>query len=752
MLILRNCNGAKGLPVSTKAFIESITLEQLEDDPYPVYERLRAEAPVAWIPAADVWFITGFQDCSDVGGGKFGFAAAAGHPTIDRVFGTPNVLTAPSPTHEELREGIDPRLKPDSVSALVDDIVRPVARRHLDALSGRVGSDLMTDYFEPVSVEALRRVMGLDGLVDATTLRRWFAGLNRGIANFGLDTESFAIADQISREIEQTIEPLVAELSAHPDDSMISHMLWAGIRDGAPRSAAAIMPSLKVILLGGMQEPGHAAGSTLHGLFSRPQQLALLAADPVAWAPLAVNEGLRWIAPIGAIERQATAEVEVGGVRLPAGAMVEVMIASANRDESHFDTPEVFDLERSTRTHQSFGAGDHFCAGHFFARQVERIMLEELFPALPGLRADEEAEAEISGWFFRAPKVLPVRWDEQPAREQLSLSSSTPSVARHPAPSSPTPIRGTAMLEVVGMRVEADGILGVELRDPEGAELEGWEPGAHIDLWASPGRAGQYSLCGDPSDRSRWRIAVLRERASRGVSQAVHETLRPGTILPVGGPRNNFPLDPAEQYLFVAGGIGITALMPMIRSVEADGLPWELAYCGRSRSAMPFLDELASHGGRVGLFAGDEGRRLDLGTRFAALRGPGASVYCCGPERMLAAAEREAERQGTDLHLERFTGVEALREGDRAFRIIIPSTGESLGVPADRTALDVLLGNGFDIRTSCGEGNCGSCETRVLAGRIEHRDVLLTAAQRERGDRMMVCVSRAVDEEIVLDL
>lgn len=232
----------------------------------------------------------------------------------------------------------------------------------------------------------------------------------------------------------------------------------------------------------------------------------------------------------------------------------------------------------------------------------------------------------------------------------------------------------------------------------------------------------------------------------------VHETLRPGMSLPIGGPRNNFPLVAAQRYLFVAGGIGITALMPMIRAADAEGLPWELAYCGRSRSAMPFLDELSLHGSRVELFVKDEGRRLDLGTRLSSQEVQSTAVYCCGPERMLDLAESEAARLGVELHLERFTGVEALREDDRAFRLVIPSRGESLDVPADRTALGVLLERGFDIRTACGEGNCGSCETRVLAGGIDHRDVLLTPAQRERGDRMMVCVSRAAGEEIVLDL
>ena len=480
------------------SFVEGITLEDLERDPYPIYRRLRAEAPVAWIPAAEVWFVTRFQDCSDVGNQKFGFVAASGHPTLDRVFSTPNVLTSDGPVHEDLRTGIDPRLKPASVSEVVDDIVRPVARRRLDAIVDAGSAELMAAYFEPVSVEALRHVMGLDALVDADTLRRWFAGLNTGIANFGLDPAHFEAADAISAEIEAVIDPLIAELSAHPDDSMISHMLWAGVHDGRPRTGATIMPSLKVILLGGMQEPGHAAGSTLLGLFSRPDQLARVAADPVGLAPLAVNEGLRWIAPIGAIERQATVDTEVAGVPIPAGSIVEAVIASANRDEERFDDPDVFDLDRSTRSHQAFGAGDHFCAGHFFARQVERIMFEELFAALPGLRQRPGSEVEVAGWFFRAPTMLEAQWDEVGERPTITL-----------------PL-GARNLVVSAIERESDDVLALELRHPDGDELPEWRPGAHIDLWATPERAGQYSLLGDPGrpDRLAGRRAARASRAA----------------------------------------------------------------------------------------------------------------------------------------------------------------------------------------------------------------------------------------------
>ncbi|CAN5545246.1 hypothetical protein BH10ACT7_BH10ACT7_12750 [soil metagenome] len=686
---------------------------------------------MAYLPAAEVWFVTRFQDCSDVGNGQYGFVAASGHPTLERVFNKPNVLTSDGEVHHDLRAGIDPRLKPDAVTAVVDDIVRPVARRRLEALRGRGSGDLMEDYFEPVSVEALRRVMGLDELVDADTLRRWFAGLNTGIANFGLRDEEFALADAISAEIESTIIPLIDELTAHPDDSMISHMIWAGVRDGTPRSVATIMPSLKVILLGGMQEPGHGAASTLHGLFGRPEQLAKATADPDEWAPLAVNEGLRWLAPIGAIELQATLDVSLGGVTIPAGAIVEVMIASANRDETRFDDPDVFDMERSTRTHQAFGAGSHFCAGHFFARQVERIMFEELLPGLPGLRPSPSREAEVSGWFFRAPQVLPVEWDEVRLRESIRIGEGD-----RPA--------GTEILEVLDLRREADGIVVLELGHPNGAPLPAWSPGAHIDLWSISERGGQYSLCGDPAERTRWRVAVLREPESRGVSRMIHDGVTIGTRMPVGGPRNNFPLEPASRYLFLAGGIGITPLLPLAREAGRRGTPYDFRYAGRTRSAMALLDELPE-----GATVHTDGDRLDLDAVIGAVA-PGTLVYCCGPERMLDAVEGAGERHGVEVRVERFLGVEAIREGDVALEVQLARSGDVLAVAADRSILGALQDRGIEVLTACGEGNCGSCETRVLSGSIEHRDVLLTPAQRARGDRMMVCVSRGTD--LVLDL
>jgi len=393
-------------PVSAPAWVGEITPQQLEADPYPIYSRLRAEAPVAWVPWASLWFITRWEDCLAVGSDRVRFRGAADHPTLERVFGAPNVLTAVDPEHADLRAAVDPPLRPRAVNVYIDELARPIVREHLARLRDRNRAEIMAELLEPISVEALGALMGLG--VDPDTLRRWFAGLNAGVSNIERDAEKFATADAITAEIEERLGPLLERLARQPDRGMLSHMLHGG-RDDGPRPVADVYPTLKVILLGGMQEPGHAVGSTLLGLFTRPDQLARVASD-LTLVPAAVNEGLRWIAPIGAVERQATSDVVLGDQVIAAGEAVELILASANRDELRYERADEYDLDRSRRQHMAFGNGAHICSGHYFSRQLERIILEEMLPALPGLRQDPDREPVVRGWAFRAPKQLHVIW------------------------------------------------------------------------------------------------------------------------------------------------------------------------------------------------------------------------------------------------------------------------------------------------------------------------------------------------------
>lgn len=307
------------------------------------------------------------------------------------------------------------------------------------------------------------------------------------------------------------------------------------------------------------------------------------------------------------------------------------------------------------------------------------------------------------------------------------------------------------MTELMLVRKEtvADGVALLTLRRPDGGPAPSWEPGAHIDVVVAPGLTRQYSLCGDPADRSELRIAVLREAAGRGGSRAVHDDLGEGDVVTVEGPRNNFPLVPASRYLFVAGGIGITPLLPMIAAVQARGADWRLAYGGRTRGSMAFHAGLrASYGDRVTLFPQDETGLLDLD---ALLGGPppGTEVYCCGPEPLLAAVE--ARCPAGSLHVERFTPVAAT--GPRAaFEVELAVSGRTLAVPPDRSILQTVEEAGIPVLSSCREGTCGTCETTVLGGVPEHRDALLTEDERAACDTMMICVSRSRSPRLVLEL
>ncbi|MFG6446180.1 PDR/VanB family oxidoreductase [Microbacterium sp. P07] len=312
---------------------------------------------------------------------------------------------------------------------------------------------------------------------------------------------------------------------------------------------------------------------------------------------------------------------------------------------------------------------------------------------------------------------------------------------------SPQPEISDIHVRVRGLVREAEGVLSVELEPLSGA-LPSWTPGAHIDLLLPGAPVRQYSLCGDPS-APRYRIAVLRESESRGGSRAIHERLRPGDEVVLREPKNHFALEPAPEYLFIAGGIGITPLLPMVRRAQAAGVRWRLLYLGGSRTRMPFLEELDALGGDVTVIARDEGTRADLIVEVAA--SPAALVYACGPERMLSALAEAVPDAETRLRLEYFSAPEVEYEPGGPFRIRLDRSGLELDVTPGESILEVMRGAGVEVLSDCEEGICGSCETRVLDGEPEHRDFVLTAQEKTRGDCLMVCVSRAACPLLVLD-
>jgi cytochrome P450 len=393
----------------TPAWAAAITVEQLDADPYPLYARMRREAPVCFVPAVALWLVTRWADVEFSTSHPELFDSAVSPSPLDRTMGGPSILVLDGEPQKKLRAMLDPSLRPRVVEATTPELIEPLVAGLLDGLESRGQAELMSEYFEPVSVLGLGRVLGVPQL-DGDTLRRWFYGLAQGAINFEDDPEKWAVSDATGVEIDHELAPTFARLFGAPDATTISTMLQQATGSLEDR-VTQILPTLKVILLGGMQEPGHGAGTTVAGLLLSGQA-EMVAADPAGLTPAAVEEGLRWVSPIGTQTRRARAEIQLGGVTLPAGSSLGVLVSSANRDETVWGpTAADFDLTRTRRNHAAFGFGPHFCSGHHFSRVQVRIAVQRLFERLPGLRLDPERPPVFTGWEFRAPRNLNVLWD-----------------------------------------------------------------------------------------------------------------------------------------------------------------------------------------------------------------------------------------------------------------------------------------------------------------------------------------------------
>jgi vanillate O-demethylase ferredoxin subunit len=297
----------------------------------------------------------------------------------------------------------------------------------------------------------------------------------------------------------------------------------------------------------------------------------------------------------------------------------------------------------------------------------------------------------------------------------------------------------------------AAGINLFEFRSPDGVPLPAFTAGAHVDLHLPNGLTRQYSLCNSQDERDRYVVGVKKDAGSRGGSRCVHEQLRAGMIVPVGAPRNNFALhEDAPHSLLIAGGIGITPIASMVSRLRARGLAWELHYSARRREEAAFLEELGTQHVHLHIDEEHGGALLDIGAivRQAPAH---AHLYCCGPAPMLDAFESAASgRPAAQVHVERFSPAKV--PGGGAFFVELAKSGRRIFVESGETIAEALRAHGVDVQTSCEQGICGTCETRVLAGRPDHRDELLSDGERAANDVMMICCSRSKDDVLVLDL
>jgi len=386
---------------------ETITLDQLEDDPYPVYARLRDLEPVSWVPAVQLWLVTRYDDVRLVDLTPDVFRARTAPSTLNRTMGV-NMLGSEGPDQERIRRIAEGPFRPRDVEDRMQGSIPKLAHELIDGFVERGEVDLFTAFCDPMSVRSLRAMLGLEE-IPWEDLLRWNQGMMPGLANFEGDPVKQEPADRASGELGAAIEHVLDRLETEPDDSVLSWMLHEDAGgDGMTRDE--IVANTKLMLSGGLQEPRDLISLAVWALGSNPDQLERVRNDRSLVRP-AVEETLRWAGPVGTSTRQTTRSIALAGVDLPEGALIGAVLASANRDPRRFSDPDRFDVGRGRAAHLAFAIGNHFCLGAWFGRHLARVSLDILLDRLPNLRLDTERPVVLRGWEFRAPLSTCVRWD-----------------------------------------------------------------------------------------------------------------------------------------------------------------------------------------------------------------------------------------------------------------------------------------------------------------------------------------------------
>ncbi len=386
---------------------DTITLDELETDPYPVYARLREEEPVSWVPAVQLWLVTRYDDVRTVGLSPDLFTAATHPSTLNRTMGT-NMLGSEGEDQQRIRRITETPYRPRDVEERTRGMIPALANELVDAFAHRGEADLFTEYADPMSVRALRSMLGLEE-VAWQDLLRWNQGMMPGLANFEGNPEKQEPADRASAELGRAIEHVLDRLREEPDGSVLSWMLHHDV-DGDRMTREEIVANTKLMLSGGLQEPRDLIALVVWALGSHPDQLDAVRADRSLIKP-AVEETLRWVGPVGTATRQLTRSTTLAGTPLAEGALIGAVLSSAGRDPRRFSDPDRFDIHRKEGAHLAFSIGTHFCLGAWFGRHLAWVSLEILMDRLPNLRLDGERLVTLSGWEFRAPDSTWVRWD-----------------------------------------------------------------------------------------------------------------------------------------------------------------------------------------------------------------------------------------------------------------------------------------------------------------------------------------------------
>jgi cytochrome P450/ferredoxin-NADP reductase len=735
------------------------------DHPYEVYRRLRDYAPVYYNVRRDLFVVSRYEDVSACLKNHGQMVNALGNDmdgTHDS-YGSGNLVAQDPPRHSVLRAVVRPSFAARELLASQQHI-RELSRELLAKLRKKDGADFAGDFALPLVFGVGLRLVGAPTSETEFWQAHLLRSMERTVGEFGIPEDAASSNREAEKHLGEIMRRRREEIEAGADadtPDVISQILLAGAKGLVDKAEQIGLAHL--ILSASTDAPAALLTNCIAVLDKFPALQGYLRQDPSLIKGF-VEETLRYDTPATNLCRQTTAEVGIGGITVPENRRVMVLLGSANRDERVYENPDAFDLFRTfTGANKilSFGEGIHSCMGAPLIRLTAQIAVEEIVAAL------DDTELRVVGvperWakqMVRGFAKLPVKFVHSPRTPRMYMAaalanpeSQVESVQHRSTRLTLAAREFEADVRVASKVLVADGVAALTLRELDEHPLPRWQPGAHVDLIIDGVQTRQYSLCGDPDDHHAWRLGILRDPRGSGASLYVHDQLNEGDMVRVRGPRNNFPLVDSPRYLFIAGGIGVTPIMPMIATAEAAGSNWHLVYGGRARASMAFLDELAPYGDKVSVRPQDETGLLDLDSLLGEPR-PETKVYCCGPEPLLAAVEeRCAAWPRRSLHVERFA-AKPLKEPvlSEAFEVYLAQSGLTLTVPPDESILSVVEEAGVGVLSSCAEGTCGTCETTVLQGVPDHRDSVLDQDEREAGNCMMICVSRSCTPRLVLDI
>lgn len=723
-------------------------------DPAEALRWSRDQLPVFYSPKLGYWIVSRYDDIKSVFRDNVLYSP---RNALEKITPAPpeamkvlasygyamnrTLVNEDEPAHMERRRVLLDHFMPENLEAK-QEMVRRLTREKIDSFIDRGRVDLVEEMLYEVPLTIALHFLGVPE--DEIERMRSFA-VAHAVNTWGRPTpeQQVEVAHAVGRFWQYAGE-VIEKMRADPDGEGWMHYT---IRKNAeiPEivTDSYVHSMMMAIIVAAHETTSLASTNMFKTLLTYRDAWEDVCADP-SLIPNAVEECLRYAGSMVAWRRETTAAAQLGGVELPAGAKLLIVQASGNQDERHFEDGDRFDIYRDNAVeHLTFGYGSHQCLGKNIGRLEMRIFLEEMSRRLPHLRLAEQEFTYLPNTSFRGPNNLWVEWDPEHNPERANPALRCGSV--HFPVGAPLRKEIARKVRVTAVRQEAGGVLGLTLEDVRGRPLPRWSAGAHGELCLGEYER-KYSLCGRP-DAPGYDVAILLEEQGRGGSRHIHEVVRPGTELKLRGPNNLFRLDEsARSYVLIAGGIGITPILAMADRLKMLGRDYVIHYAGRSRASMAFLARLESdHGGRVRIYSKQEGERADLPAIVDSLA-EGAQIYACGPARMIRALEDLcAELPSNTLHFEHFSaqGSGLDPEKESAFEVELMDSGLTVAVAADTTLLDAIRAVGIDLASDCCEGLCGSCEVSVLEGEIDHRDLVLTRAERAENRRMMACCSRA---------